>query len=128
MKHNLFTVSVCFFSILASCVEPPHTVVATPKKVAAKTQSFAYAPSNVGDKTITIKSPYSSMPEIAPYFISDNTTGAMSSAGAKYTKTGNNTAKIEHWDRFGETTLYRLQFTSPHGGKIVGKNLIFSIQ
>lgn len=128
MKHILFIVSVCFSSILASCVEPSHTVATMPNRVVAKTQTIDYAPSNVGDKTITIKNPYSSIPEIAPYFISDNTTGYLSSAGAKYTKTGNNTAKIEHWDRYGETTLYRLQFTSPQGGKIVGKNLIFSIQ
>lgn len=87
-----------------------------------KSTTTGFAPSNVGDKVINIEG------EMNACFTSDNTTGNMSRAMATYTKTGDNTAKIEHVDRYGEVSLFKLQFTSPNGGKVVGKNKNFTIK
>lgn len=133
MKATLFIIAGSCF--LFSCKSINKAVayidkISTPPAASAApaAQSTGYAPANVGDREITIKKPNADIPELSPYFISDNTTGSMSSAMAKYAKTGNNTAQIEHWDRYGEFTLYKLQFTSPRGGKVVGKNMIFTIK
>lgn len=127
MKSTLFVIALSCF--LVSCATRENIVTTTTNSITTPAvQITGYAPSNVGDKEITIQKTNSSIPEMSAYFVSDNTTGPMSRAMAKYTKTGNDTAKIEHWDRYGEHTIYKLQFTSPQGGKIVGKNMIFSIK
>lgn len=132
MKTSLFiaVLSCCLISCNTTykAITYLNKITTPPTTRSTVTTSNGYAPSNVGDKDITIKQTNSSIPEMSAYFVSDNTTGPMSRAMAKYTKTGNNTAKIEHWDRYGKFTLYKLQFTSPYGGKIVGKNMIFNIQ
>ena len=127
MKSTLFVIALSCF--LVSCATRENIVTTTTNSITTPTvQITGYAPSNVGDKEITIRRSGSQEIVARAYFASNNETPPISRSGAKYTKTGNNTAKMETWGRNGDGNMYKLQFTSPQGGKIVGKNMIFDIE
>ena len=93
-------------------------IVVTPVKV-------SFAPEDVNGKDFEIKKTGSDEIVIATCFGQDNTTPPITRSGAKYTKTGSNTAKIDTWDRRGNSNVYKLKFTSPTGGNVVGKKMYF---